>query len=85
MDLALWVLPGATTSQMRRGERNNNASSYVPTPKVHARTEACCQARCYMFSARCTTEVTGVGATDIIYINMMFKSCAAAVAAARCM
>ena len=37
---------------------------------------------CYMFSARCTAEVTGLGATDIYIYIMVLERCAAAVTVA---
>ena len=78
MGLVLWVLPGATTSQMRRGEHNNNArnSTYVSISQVDGRKEEVLSGEvCYMFSATCTTEITQGWMQQI---RMMFERCAAA-------
>ena len=68
MGLALWVLPGAATSQMQRGKHNNKARNERSANLVGRRAEGGSFVRrgvlTYLFSTRCTAEVIGMGATD---------------------
>ena len=80
MGLALWVLPGATISQMRHAEHNNTREILRVVDKCQSAEEMgggrhFIGRGVYVFGVKCTTEATGLGATDTYDVEMCCCCC----------